>query len=309
MPRHGRRARSQLPAYLDRTLLDTFLRRALEADIGVGDVTSLATVDAESEATGQFIARAAGTIAGLHVAERVFTLLDAGSCIDWRVRDGEGIAAGDPLGMVRGCTRAILQCERLALNLLQRMSGIATATRALVQAAHPVRVRDTRKTAPGLSFLDKWAVKLGGGENHRLGLYDRFLIKDNHIAAASGVAAAIRRAGAYRDRHKPGMRIEVEVHTLEELEEALAAGGFDELLLDNMVYQSADGVVDTTLLEAALARVGHRYVTEASGNITLQSAPFIAATGVDYISCGALTHSVQALDIALELAPASAYEH
>ena len=292
---------SPLPPYLSPAALDTFLQHALDADIGTGDVTSLATVDAHAEVTAIFVAQASGTVAGLNLAERVFALLDSEATVRWSTRDGEHIRNGATLGIVRGGARTVLQAERLTLNLMQRMSGVATATHAMVQACHPARVRDTRKTAPGLNLLDKWAVQLGGGENHRLGLYDRMLIKDNHIAAAGGLASAIRRARAFRDHHTAGMPIEVEVRTPSEVQEALATGGFDELLLDNMVTVSHDGAVDTSRLAAAVALIGGRYATEASGNVTLQTAKAIAATGVNYVSCGALTHSVQALDIALNV--------
>ncbi len=289
----------KLPPYLAAADLDAFLLRGLATDIGTGDVTSLATVGTHSEIQAQFVARETGIAAGLFVAQRVFALLNPPAEISWNTRDGAAVSPDDTLGTVTGRARTILQGERLSLNLMQRMSGIATATHALVQAAHPVRVRDTRKTAPGMNLLDKWAVVLGGGENHRLGLYDRMLIKDNHIAAAGGVAAAICRSVAYRKRQAQGIRIEVEVRTDAELEEALTTGGFDELLLDNMVTALADGTVDASRLASAVARIGGRYTTEASGNVSLCSAKAIAATGVDYVSCGALTHSVRALDIAL----------
>ncbi len=291
---------SPLPYYLDPVDLDVFLRRLLEADIGAGDVTTLAVVDSHSEATAAFMAREPGIAAGLYLAARVFALLDSATKISWSYMDGEGLQPGDTLGTICGRARTILKGERLALNLLQRMSGIATATHLLARVVHPVRVRDTRKTAPGLNLLDKWAVRIGGGENHRMGLYDRMLVKDNHIAAAGGIAPAIRLACEYRDRHSPGMIVEVEVRTHEELLEALATGGFQELLLDNMVAVSAEGAVDASRLSAAVARIGGRYTTEASGNVTPHTAQAIALTGVEYVSCGALTHSVHAMDIALE---------
>ncbi len=291
---------SPLPYYLDPAGLDVFLRRALEADIGAGDVTTLATVDAHSEVTAAFVARETGIVAGLYLAARVFALLDHATRISWSYMDGEGMQPGDTLGTICGRAHTILKGERLALNLVHRMSGIATATHLLARAAHPVRVRDTRKTAPGLNLLDKWAVRIGGGENHRLGLYDRMLVKDNHVTAAGGIAPAIRLACEYRDRHAPGMLVEVEVRTHAELLEALATGGFQELLLDNMVTVSAEGAVDTSRLSAAVAQIGGRYTTEASGNVTPHTARAIAFTGVDYVSCGALTHSVRAMDIALE---------
>ena len=290
-----------MPQYVDPAALDQFLRRALEADIGSGDVTSEATIPSDYEVCARVEVREAAVIAGTCVASRVFALSDPDIVVDWGIRDGGSAAPGDVLGSIRGSARVILRVERLALNLMQRMSGIATATSTLQRALHPVRVRDTRKTAPGLNVLDKWAVLLGGGENHRMGLYDRMLIKNNHIAAAGGITRAIEAACQYRDCEKPGIKIEVEVHSIEELSEALAIGGFDELLLDNMVRTDSSGKVCTKELKEAVGLVGGRYVTEASGNITFQSAPAIAQTGVNYASSGALTHSVRAVDIALRI--------
>jgi nicotinate-nucleotide pyrophosphorylase (carboxylating) len=191
--------------------------------------------------------------------------------------------------------------ERLALNLMQRMSGIATATRAMAEAAGDATILDTRKTAPGLRLFDKWAVRLGGGTNHRVGLYDMFLIKDNHIAAAGGIRAAIDAAGRYRKTHAPDLAIEIETRTLDEVDEVLAIGGVDRVLLDNMVEVGDNGLVDVTMLAEAVRRVGGAFETEASGNVTLATVPAIAATGVDFISSGALTHSVRALDISLKI--------
>ena len=192
--------------------------------------------------------------------------------------------------------------ERLALNILQRMSGIASATRLMANAAKPyhARILDTRKTAPGLRVFDKWAVQLGGGENHRIGLFDMILIKDNHIAATGGIKQAISAAGLYRQTHAPRLQIEVEARTIEEVDAAVSAGGIDRILLDNMV-EVREGEIDTSKLQEAIRRIDGRVITEASGNVTLETVPAIAATGVDYISSGALTHSVKALDISLKI--------
>ena len=275
--------------------------QALQTDIGTGDVTSLATVPKSLEVRAAFVARERCTTAGLDVVTRVFFLLDPDAQVLWSRKDGEEIAPGTTLGMISGRAHTVLKGERIALNLMQRMSGIATATHQLAQAVHPVRVRDTRKTAPCLTLLDKWAVNLGGGENHRLGLYDRILIKDNHVATAGNVSAAIKKACQYRDRHASDMRIEVEVRTMDEVSEALATGGFDELLLDNMIQVNLDGHVDVTRLNQALTLIDGQYTTEASGNITLHTAQAIANTKVDYVSCGALTHSTRAIDLALKV--------
>lgn len=294
------------PPYLSPAALDDLIRRALQEDVGDGDVTSLATVPAATRATADFVAKQPGILAGLLVAERVFAAVDPDVEVAWAKRDGEAVAAGERVGTVRGAARSVLTAERLALNLVQRMSGIATMTHRLVEAARPhgAEILDTRKTAPGLRALDKWAVRLGGGTNHRVGLYDMILIKDNHIDAAGGVEAALRRAVAFRDnraREGKGMQIEVETRTLDEIRAALDAGGADVLLLDNMARRRSDGSVDTSLLRQAVELVRGRVATEASGNVTLHTVAAIAATGVDAISCGALTHSVEALDVSLKV--------
>jgi nicotinate-nucleotide pyrophosphorylase (carboxylating) len=287
--------------------LDALLERALAEDVGPGDVTTLATVPADRQATARFLAKEPGVLAGLAVAERVFARMDPAPALAWTAADGDAVAAGDVFGEARGSARSLLTAERLALNLLQRMSGVATAAHRMAGAARPAIVLDTRKTAPGLRALDKWAVRLGGAANHRVGLYDMVLVKDNHIAAAGGVEAALRAVEAYASAHA-GARavpVEVEARTLEEVDEVLrlhAAGlRVDRLLLDNMARRLPDGALDTSLLREAVRRVGGRVETEASGNVTLETAPAIAATGVDFISSGALTHSVRALDVSLDL--------
>ena len=241
-------------------------------------------------------------LAGLAVAERVFAALDPQVAVTWDAADGDAVEAGARFGTVEGPARAILTGERLALNLMQRMSGIATATRRYVEAAGAATILDTRKTAPGLRAFDKWAVRLGGGRNHRTGLYDMILVKDNHIAAAGGLSAAVEAAQAYRAAHDERLQIEVETRTLDEVDALLEIGGVDRVLLDNMVRLHDDGFVDTSTLEEAVRRIGGRIETEASGNVTLATVAAIAATGVDFISSGALTHSVQALDISLKIA-------
>jgi nicotinate-nucleotide pyrophosphorylase (carboxylating) len=284
--------------------LDALIERALAEDVGPGDVTTLATVSAERRARAVFLAKQAGVLAGLSVAERVFTMVDSGLSVRWSATDGDAVKPGDKFGEVRGSARSLLTAERLALNFVQRMSGIATAARRMAEAAHPAIVLDTRKTAPGLRALDKWAVRLGGAQSHRAGLFDMVLVKDNHIAAAGGVEPALRAVTAYLDSHDQ-VPVEVEAKTLEEVDEVvrLQAAGLrvDRILLDNMVRRSPDGSFDTSLLRQAVARVGGAMETEASGNVTEESAPAIGATGVDFISSGALTHSVKALDVSLEL--------
>jgi len=281
--------------------LDRILLQALAEDVGDGDITTRATVAPHITATATFIAKEKGILAGQAVVHRLLQLTDPTLIPRWDRTDGEKVVDSTPIGTICGNAHSILTTERLALNILQRMSGIATATGQMLQAMgnYHTRLRDTRKTAPGLRLLDKWAVRLGGGENHRMGLYDMILVKDNHVAAAGGIQAALKAASHYRSNFAQNVEIELEVRTLNEVTEALNIGGFDTLLLDNMVHISRDGTVDTTLLSAALTLINGTYPTEASGNVTLASAGAIAATGVDYISSGALTHSVQALDISL----------
>lgn len=292
-----------IPHYLSEADIDALVNLALEEDLGLGDVTTVSTIPPDTKATASFLAKESGTLAGLYVAQKVFHALDPVLEVFWSTSDGNRIDKGDVFGTVIGSAHAILSGERLALNIMQRMSGIATATHHMVHAASPfgARILDTRKTAPGLRLLDKWAVKLGGGENHRIGLFDMILIKDNHIAAAGGIQEAIQAAQQFRTEHDANLEIEVETRTLEEVEDALAMGGIDRLLLDNMVHLD-EGDINTGMLSQAVKLVDGRYATEASGNVTLDTVPAIAATGVDFISSGALTHSVKALDISLKIA-------
>ncbi len=284
-------------------VLDDLIDRALAEDVGTGDVTTLATVPAHTTATATFLAKEPGVVAGLAVAERVFSRMDPSPILNWSIADGEVVAAADVFGSAAGAARSLLVAERLALNLMQRMSGIATAARRMADASRPAVVLDTRKTAPGLRALDKWAVRLGGASNHRVGLFDMVLIKDNHIAAAGGVEAALRAVAAHAGAS--AVPVEIEARTLEEVDEVLrlqrTGVRVDRVLLDNMVRREPDGGYDTSLLREAVRRVAGAVETEASGNVTLESAPAIAATGVDFLSSGALTHSVRALDISLEL--------
>ncbi|OZC03252.1 carboxylating nicotinate-nucleotide diphosphorylase [Rubricoccus marinus] len=284
--------------------LDWLLPHALAEDIGAGDVTTEATIPEGTPAVARFLAKEDGVIAGLAVAERVFEMVDPELEVSWTAADGDRVARGDQPGTVRGKARSILVAERLALNLVQRMSGVATAAHRMQEAARPATVLDTRKTVPGLRQLDKWAVALGGAANHRVGLWDMVLIKDNHIAASGGVRAAIEAADAHLRARGLDVPVECETRTMEELDQALAAhaAGFrlDRVLLDNMAVRTPDGL-DVSMLQAAVDRVGGRVQTEASGNVTLDTVAAIAATGVDFISSGALTHSVLALDVSLKV--------
>jgi len=268
------------------------IQRALEEDLGAGDLTSRAVVPENSLATGVVIAKADGVVAGIDVVAAVFAAVDQELSVELRAADGDHVAPGDELLALRGNARAILAGERVALNLLGRLSGVATLTARYVAAIDGTgtRILDTRKTTPGMRALEKAAVVAGGGISHRFGLYDAILVKENHVRVAGGVGEAARRAlaGAPKD-----VVVEIEVETLEELDEALAAG-IGRVLLDNM---------DPGVLRAAVERTAGQAELEASGGITLETARAVAETGVDFISVGALTHSAPALDVSLLFDP------
>jgi nicotinate-nucleotide pyrophosphorylase (carboxylating) len=256
-----------------------------------GDITTDAIVSVDRAAQATILARQAGCIAGLPFACRTFFLLDGSVTVQSLVSDGASVVAGQPLATLCGPARALLTAERVALNLLGHLSGIATATAAFVAAVEGtgVRIRCTRKTTPGLRALEKYAVRAGGGFNHRFGLYDAVLIKDNHLAVAGGVREAVT---SVRGQVPPHVRIELEVETLDQIEEALEEG-VDTLLLDNM---------DIPTLQRSVKLVAGRATLEASGGITLENARAFAETGVDFLSVGWMTHSAPALDVALDFA-------
>ena len=262
------------------------IHRSLEEDLGDGDITTFSTVPARSILKGTFIAKESGIVAGLDVVRETLKYLHPRISFSACVTDGQHVTEGTVLATVRGHGRALLIAERTALNFLQRMSGIATTTRSYVDAVRKTKavIVDTRKTVPGLRLLDKWAVRCGGGQNHRFGLYDMVLIKENHIAAAGGITQAVSRVRAMDRKHRP---IEVEVQTLDELRETLELH-VDRILLDNMSLRQMRSAVQLTKNKTPL---------EASGNISLRTVAAVAATGVDIISVGRLTHSVHALDI------------
>jgi len=266
---------------------------ALAEDVGGGDVTSSLTVPAGRQGRGTLLAKAPGVISGLDVAGEVFRRVDPAITFTPLVADGDPVPAMTPIATVEGPARGLLTAERVALNLLQRLSGVATATARYVAAVRDttVRIVDTRKTTPGLRALEKAAVRHGGGHNHRFGLTDGVLIKDNHLAAVGGADRVARAIALARQGAPHTLRIEIEVTTLDELAQALEAGA-DIVLLDNM---------DVPELRKAVAMTCGRALLEASGGVTLESVAEIAATGVDLISVGALTHSAPALDISLEL--------
>ncbi len=263
--------------------------RALDEDIGPGDITARALIPADLAATGEFIAKQAGVAAGLYVARTAFELLDPGAQWEQFVGEGQEFQPGDVLARVSGLARALLSAERTALNFLQRLCGVATLTREYVRAIEGTKCRllDTRKTTPGLRLLEKAAVRAGGGSNHRFALYDGTLIKDNHIRAVGSVAEAIRRA---RQFCPPTAAIEVEVQSFEQLEEALEAGA-DVIMLDNFTPEK---------VAEAVRIINGRALVEASGGITPENARAYAEAGVDFISAGRITHSAPAIDISLE---------
>ncbi len=279
---------------LPQALVDEAVDTALREDLGLaGDITTNATVALDARASGIIAARKSGVVAGLQLVETAFEMLDPEVDINVLVADGGAVAADGAIARVAGNARALLTAERVALNFLGHLSGIATLTRRYVDAVEGTRARiiDTRKTTPGLRAFEKLAVRAGGGTNHRFGLYDAILIKDNHIVAAGSVGAAIDRARAGAGHM---VKVEVEVTTLNELKDALAHSP-DAVLLDNMPLD---------MLKAAVAEVAGRAVTEASGGVTLDTVRPIAQTGVDLISVGALTHSAPNLDVGFDFEPA-----
>ena len=277
---------------LDPRVYRDLVRRALEEDVGDGDVTTDAIVPADVQARGTFLVKSEGVLAGLEVAFEVFRQLEKGPVGSFavRVRDGEWCRPGTEVADVVAPARTLLVGERTALNYLQRLSGIATLARRFAEAANGrITILDTRKTTPTLRALEKYAVRVGGGANHRRGLFDAILIKDNHIALAGGVKAAIDRARG----HRPGMPIEIEAATLHDVDLALAEGA-EVILLDNM---------STADIRIAVARAAGRAKTEISGGVTLERLAELAATGADFVSVGALTHSAPAIDISFEIEP------
>ncbi len=271
----------------------TLIRTALEEDIGPGDVTTESIVPPEATMQGQIIAKQDGVIAGLEVARATYQLLDPQVTFQTLRPDGSGVTRGQVLALVSGRARSLLTAERTALNFLGRMSGIATLTRRFVDAVAGTGaiILDTRKTAPGLRRLDKWAVRLGGGHNHRMGLYDMILIKDNHIDFAGSLEEAVRRARALQSN----LPIEVEARTLDDVRAALRLG-VERILLDNMSIE---------MMTEAVRLVNGRAQLEASGNITLENVRAVAETGVHFISVGALTHSARVFDLSFDYLPGS----
>ena len=272
--------------------LDQLIKMALSEDIGDGDHSTLACIPPDAVNAAKMVAKADGIICGTEVGERVFKLVDNSLIVNILRHDGERVAKGDIIMTIEGHAGSILTAERTALNFMQRLSGIATETNRMVAMLEgtDTKLLDTRKTTPNMRLLEKYAVHCGGGMNHRIGLYDMVMLKDNHIDFAGGIVAAIDRTRNYLKAKGKDLKIEVEVRNLDELQQVLDHGGVDRIMLDNF---------DTTTLREAVRRIDHRYETEASGGITEATLRSYAETGVDFISVGALTHHIKSLDISL----------
>ena len=278
---------------MDKELIHHFIIEALKEDVGDGDHTSLSTIPADSTGKAKLLVKDEGILAGVELALEIFKIVDANLKVNVFLTDGAVIKPKDVAFEVEGNSQSILKAERLVLNCMQRMSGIATKTREIVDLLKDThtKVLDTRKTTPGLRYIEKWAVRIGGGVNHRFGLYDMILIKDNHVDYAGGIRQAIERANQYLIDHNKKLAIEIEVRNLEELDQVLQTGHVNRILLDNFNF---------TDLREAVNVIQGRFITEASGGITIDNIRGYAECGVDYISVGALTHSIKSLDLSLK---------
>lgn len=280
-------------AYLTEENIQKFIQSALEEDIGEGDHSSLAAIPEEAKSRARLLIKGEGILAGVALARQILKTVDAALEVETYLEDGQAVKYGDIGFVVSGSARAILSAERLLLNCMQRMSGIATYTHSLKELIKHTNARllDTRKTTPNFRLPEKWAVAIGGGTNHRFALYDMIMLKDNHIDFAGGIPQAIQRTQAYLEKLGKPLKIEIETRNLDEVREVLATGGIDIIMLDNMSPE---------LMWEAVNLIGGKYETEASGNINEQTIKAVAESGVDAISVGALTHSVQSMDISLK---------
>ena len=278
---------------MDKELIHQFINNALSEDVGDGDHTSLSTIPADATGKAKLLVKDEGILAGVELAAEIFHVVDPNLKLKVFLQDGAPVKYNDIAFEVEGNSRSILTAERLVLNCMQRMSGIATKTRQIVDLLKGTntKVLDTRKTTPGLRYLEKWAVRIGGGVNHRFGLYDMILIKDNHVDYAGGIRQAIESANQYLTDNGKKLAIEIEVRNLDELEQVLQTGRVNRILLDNFNFDD---------LRQAVGIIQGRYITEASGGITIDNIREYADCGVDYISVGALTHSVKSLDLSLK---------
>ncbi len=281
------------PSYLSSDALQNFIQSALAEDIGPGDYSALASIPADKTGKAQLLIKDAGILAGIELAGEIFKAVDPRLEVEFLKKDGDEIKAGEVGLIVTGPSASILSAERLVLNCMQRMSGIATKTHRLTQLISHTKARlmDTRKTTPNFRLMEKWAVYIGGGINHRFALYDMVMLKDNHVDFAGGIRAAIERTQAYLAENKLDLKIEIETRDLDEVRQVLEVGGVDYIMLDNMDYAT---------MREAVRMIDGKYPTEASGGITEETLAPVAECGVDYISMGALTYSVTALDMSLK---------
>ena len=277
---------------IDIAILDELISMALREDVGDGDHSSLACIPPDARGKARMVAKQEGILCGCNVGERVFHLVNPDLNVTLVMHDGDAVKPGDLVMTVEGPSGSILTAERTALNFMQRLSGIATETHRMVAMLDGLNTRllDTRKTTPNMRLLEKYAVHCGGGTNHRIGLYDMIMLKDNHVDFAGGIEAAIDRTHQYLQAKGKNLKIEIEVRNLDELDRVLAHGGVDRIMLDNF---------DVPTLREAVRRIDHRYETEASGGITDKTLRSYAETGVDFISVGALTHHIKSLDLSL----------
>ena len=274
-------------------LIDKLIDLAFAEDIGDGDHTTLSSITAEAMGKNMLLIKEDGVLAGVEMAKRIFARFDKSLQVEVLIEDGAEVKKGDIAMYVTGCVRSLLQTERLMLNVMQRMSGIATMTRRYVRELEGTgtRVLDTRKTTPGMRIMEKEAVRIGGGVNHRIGLFDMILLKDNHVDFAGGIKQAITRAQEYCKEHGKDLKIEIEVRNFDELQQVLDLGGVQRIMFDNF---------DTEKTRKAVEMVAGRFETESSGGITFDTLRDYALCGVDYISVGALTHSVKGLDMSFK---------
>jgi nicotinate-nucleotide pyrophosphorylase (carboxylating) len=281
-----------IPNYITKKVLDKIIRDAVHEDLGDGDHSTLAVIPENKSGKALLVAKENGIIAGLTLSKFIYDAFSEDLHVEFFNKEGDSVRKGDIIYEVRGNARAILSSERLVLNFIQRMSGIATYTRRLADLIDglPVRILDTRKTTPNLRLIEKWAVLIGGGDNHRFGLFDMVMLKDNHIDLAGGIKKAITQAANYLERSGRKMKIEVETRNLSEVREVLSIGKVDIIMLDNMNIED---------MRQAVKLINGKFATEASGNVNEHTIKSIAECGVDYISVGALTHSVKSLDLSL----------
>jgi len=273
--------------------LEAFIQNAITEDIGDGDHSSLSCIPKEATGKAQLILKQKGILAGIEIAKKVFTAIDPKLKFEQFLFDGNEINIGDRAFIVEGNIHSILKSERLILNIMQRMSGIATTTRKYLNLVRGTKTKilDTRKTTPGIRFLEKLAVKIGGGENHRMGLYDMIMLKDNHIDFAGGIEPAITKAKNYIEINKKNIKIEIEARNITEVKEILRVGGVDRIMLDNFNYENT---------REAVRLIDNTYETESSGGINSETIRGYAECGVDFISVGALTHQIKSLDMSLK---------